>query len=41
MKTLLAIHQIDEELDPFKEVIQLAAVEGVHLNILVLGLVRA
>lgn len=40
MKTLLAIHQVDEELDDLKNIITLAKSAGAHLNIVVLGVVR-
>ncbi|MEP1208574.1 MAG: universal stress protein [Rhizobiaceae bacterium] len=40
MKTLLVIHEVEEELDDLKILINLARHAGAHLNIVVLGVVR-
>lgn len=40
MKTLLAIHEVEENLDGLKNLIELARHADAHLNIVVLGVVR-
>ena len=40
MKTLLAIHEVDEDLSDLKQLIKLARHADAHLNIVVLGVVR-
>ena len=40
MKTLLAIHEVDEDLGDLKKLINIASHANAHLNIVVLGVVR-
>ena len=40
MKTLLVIHEIEDNLDDLKKRISLAQHAGAHLNIVVLGAIR-
>ena len=40
MKTLLAVHEVDEDLQDLKHVIKISQHAGAHLNIVVLGVVR-
>ena len=41
MKTLLAVHEIEQSIDSIRPVIKLAKEAGFHLNVVILGIIKA
>ena len=40
MKTLLAVHEVEDDLSTFSPIVRLAQGADIHLNVVVLGIVR-